>query len=249
MLFSIFNLPALAFRYWKRKAAVYGVSYAGQRTGHIDKNAKIHPSSMVVDCHVGNHVTIDSDCVIVNCKLKEYAHFGKNCQIYNSRVDSYSYAGFGSIFQRVNIGKFCSMGAYVLLGASGHPFERVTTHPFTYLKTFGNILGEDDSIKLDELQQKKVNIGHDVWIGHQVVVLPGITISDGAVVGAGTVVSRDVGPYEVVVGNPAKAIRKRFPDNIIEKLAEIQWWNWDRDTIRCRIKDFNDPGLFVEKYG
>ncbi len=91
-------------------------------------------------------------------------------------------------------------------------------------------------------------IGHDVWIGHGGLVMAGVTIGTGAVIGAGAVVTKDVSPYEVVVGVPAKPIRKRFTDEVIEKLLSIAWWDWDRATLEARFDDLLDLPTFLEKY-
>ena len=94
----------------------------------------------------------------------------------------------------------------------------------------------------------KVIVGNDVWIGKDAKILSGIRIGDGAIIGMEAVVAKDVEPYSVVVGNPAREIRKRFGDEIIETLLEIKWWNWNDDTVRERMDDFKDIKKFVEKY-
>ena len=91
-------------------------------------------------------------------------------------------------------------------------------------------------------------IGHDVWIGHGAVIMAGVSIGHGAVIGSGAVVTKDVGNYEVAVGVPAKVIKKRFTDEQIEKLLEIAYWDWDRETLEKRFDDLFEINAFLEKY-
>lgn len=91
-------------------------------------------------------------------------------------------------------------------------------------------------------------IGNDVWIGKNVLIKGGITIGDGAIIGMGSVVTKDVPPYSIVGGVPAKIIRKRFSQTEIDALLKIKWWNWDSNDIVNRREDFVKPGYFIEKY-
>ena len=93
-----------------------------------------------------------------------------------------------------------------------------------------------------------MTIGHDVWIGHGAVVLPGVTVGTGAVIGAGAIVTKDVAPYTIAVGVPAKPLRLRFPEDVVEKLQAIAWWDWTREELEERFADFNDLDSFIEKY-
>ncbi|WP_269799630.1 CatB-related O-acetyltransferase [Geodermatophilus chilensis] len=94
-----------------------------------------------------------------------------------------------------------------------------------------------------------MTIGNDVWIGNRVTILRGVHVGDGAVLAAGAVVTRDVPPYAIVGGVPARLIRWRFPEPIREALARSQWWTWPDELIRERIADFSDPELFARRHG
>lgn len=94
-----------------------------------------------------------------------------------------------------------------------------------------------------------VMIGNDVWVGEFAQIMSGVIIGDGAIIGAHTVIGKDVPPFAVVVGNPFQIKRYRFSNDIIVKLLEIKWWNWDERTVRERLQDFRDIDKFVEKYG
>mgnify|MGYP000388764687 CR=1 FL=1 len=122
----------------------------------------------------------------------------------------------------VEIGKYCQIGVDVAFHATNHPIHHITTYINVTL-----LNGELKKFK----KLNKVTIGNDVWIGHGVIVLPGVTIGDGAIVGAGSIVTRNVAPYSIVAGSPARKIKKRFNDKIIEELQELKWWDKSENEI------------------
>ena len=132
----------------------------------------------------------------------------------------------------LTIGSFCSIAnnIIIMVGSSGgHNVGYVSTYPFHARPAVWGTLKECP------VTDGSVHIGNDVWIGLGVIILPGVTIGDGAVIGAGAVVAKDVPPYSIVVGNPAKVIRKRFTDQQIEKLLKLKWWNWPDEQIRRNL--------------
>ena len=108
-------------------------------------------------------------------------------------------------------------------------------------------VNDDESI-FDWRRKDKVIIGNDVWIGHNAIIMPGVTIGNGAIIGSGAVVTHDVSPYTVVVGVPAKPIKKRFNDEIIDKIQKSKWWDWPHEQIKERLQDFKDIDEFVKKW-
>jgi len=130
------------------------------------------------------------------------------------------------------VGKFCSFAdkVTILLGGE-HRIDWITTYPFSATQ-FNDTWPEAKYIKGHPKSKGDVHIENDVWIGYQATILSGVTIGSGAVIGAGSVVTKDVSPYTVVVGNPARVIKKRFSDNDIRSLLEIKWWDWSEDKIR-----------------
>lgn len=126
----------------------------------------------------------------------------------------------------LKMGKYCSIagGVKVFLGGTHHT-EWVTTYPFNALWQSGR------SVEDKTLTKGDVVIGNDVWIATDAVVMSGVTVADGAVIGARAVVTKDVGPYEVVVGNPARVVKKRFDEDTIARLLEISWWDWEVERI------------------
>ena len=125
---------------------------------------------------------------------------------------------------------------------------RVTQHHMTYRRVRYGLGEQDDTAFFGWRRADAVEIGHDVWIGHGATVVAGVKIATGAVVGAGAVVTHDVAPYEIVVGVPARPIRKRFGDEIITLLLEVAWWEWDRRTLEQRFSDLLDLDTFLAKY-
>lgn len=131
----------------------------------------------------------------------------------------------------LKIGKFCSIakGVTLILGGE-HRTDWVTTHPFSG-EVFHSVWPEAKEIKGHPKSKGGVEIGNDVWIGFGATILSGVRIGNGAVIGAKSLVTKNVGAYEIVGGNPAKLIKKRFSSNQIKLLEEIAWWNWPREKI------------------
>lgn len=132
---------------------------------------------------------------------------------------------------KLTIGKFCSIacGARFLFNSANHTMTSLSTYPFPL---FFEEWGLDMKNVADAWDNKgDIVVGNDVWIGYEAVVLAGVTIGDGAIVGARAVVTRDVPPYTIVGGVPAKPIRKRFSEEIVSSLLKIKWWDWTRERI------------------
>ncbi|MDR0899159.1 MAG: CatB-related O-acetyltransferase [Lactobacillaceae bacterium] len=155
----------------------------------------------------------------------------------------------------LEIGNFVSIADYVLLVIKNHAMDQVSTYPFmstridpSFKKTEPVYL---DRVKQDHVPLGTTKIGNDVWIGDNVVLMGGITIGDGAVIGAGAFVNKDVPPYAVVAGVPARVIKYRFSPEQIQELEKIQWWNWSDEDINRNLSDFNTSGNieeFIQKY-
>jgi phosphonate metabolism protein (transferase hexapeptide repeat family) len=137
----------------------------------------------------------------------------------------------------------------VRINPGNHPMHRATQHHFTYRsRQFG--MGEDDPEVFESRRDRPVVMGHDVWIGHGAVILPGVWVGTGAVVGAGAVVSKNVKPYTVVAGVPARPLRRRFPEKIQDALLRIRWWDWSHGRLTQALPDFRQLRIqsFVDKY-
>lgn len=133
----------------------------------------------------------------------------------------------------VHIGKYCSIADYAVIGAGDHPITTLSTSPFQYMykniKGLGNIVVPKSNLIKREV--KETTIGNDVWIGYRAFIKAGVNIGDGAVIGAGAVVTKDVEPYSIVGGVPARLIRYRFDEDIRKELLELKWWDLPENFI------------------
>ena len=167
-------------------------------------------------------------------------------------AESYSYGLPRFLFAeggaQVHIGKFCSIATSTIFLGGEHRPDWVTTYPFPAL---AEAWVEATGIEGHGRAKGDVTIGNDVWIGEGVAVLSGVTIGDGAVVGAYTVIAKDVPAYGIVVGNPARLIRKRFSEEVIAALLKIRWWDWEEVDIREAIPLLCSDGVdeFIRRYG
>lgn len=160
------------------------------------------------------------------------------------KMDRYSFCGYDCEIVNAEIGAFCSIANNVKIGGARHPIEWVSTSPVFY--------SGSDSVKkkfstFDRDEDKHTIIGNDVWIGANAIIIQGVKIGNGAVIGAGSIVTKDVGDYEIVAGNPAKVIRKRFSDNIIQGLLDSKWWLLTDEQLTKVAKSVRDPQIFIEE--
>ena len=136
------------------------------------------------------------------------------------------------------------------INPGNHPMWRASQAHFTY-RASAYFDGEADEHEFfDWRRSQRVFIGNDVWIGHGAVILPGRRIGDGAVVAAGAIVTKDVAPYAIVAGNPARFVRPRFPEAIARRLAELAWWDWSHPALQKALADFRNLPIetFLDKY-
>ncbi len=144
---------------------------------------------------------------------------------------------------KISIGNYCSLADKIMVIAGGeHEKEWVSNYPFV------KIFEREDLYHKQKVRYKgDILIEHDVWIGNNVTILSGVTIGSGSVVGAGSVVVKDVAPYSIVVGNPAKMMRMRFGDDDIASLLRIKWWEWPKERIQDNLAIFDDVKSFIKR--
>src|SRR5690606_8612355 len=127
------------------------------------------------------------------------------------------------------IGNFCSISWGVTIGPANHDYSKLTTHDFLYNDFYG-IKPIDSSAAYDRFSKKTI-VGNDVWIGTNSTILNGLNLGDGVVIGANTIVTKDIPPYSIVVGNPGRIVKMRFDKNIIDELLDLKWWEFPISTI------------------
>lgn len=135
------------------------------------------------------------------------------------------------------IGKYCSIacGAKFMFTSGNHNMTSLSTYPFPIFYEEWGLSGADITEAWDN--HGDIVIGNDVWIGYEAVIMQGVHVGDGAIIGTRAVVTKDVPPYTIVGGIPAKEIRKRFSEDIIAKLIKLQWWNWDDETVQKHLSN------------
>lgn len=197
----------------------------------LSTEPSVHETARIKDSHLGEWTEVGAYTSIVESSLGDYSYIVQQCQVIYS-----------------TIGKFCSIASYVRLNPGNHPIDRPSSHHMTYRAKMFGFADKDEQDFFDWRREHHVTVGHDVWIGHNATLMPGVSVGNGAVIGSGSVVTKDVAPYSVAVGVPAKPIRQRFEDDVIEKLERMAWWDWSRETLEERFLDFRDMDVFLEKY-
>lgn len=166
--------------------------------------------------------------------------------LVSTTFGAYSFCGYDCTFIKCDVGRFCSIASKVVIGGARHPMEYVSTSPA--------FLSHKESIKTKFSKHHyhwdpRTVIGHDVWIGEGVYVKGGVTIGIGAVVGMGSVVTKNIPPYAIYAGNPARLIRYRFSETVVDALLKSQWWEYSDEELHAVAPDFNDPEMFLKGRG
>ncbi|SER25956.1 hypothetical protein SAMN04487944_102108 [Gracilibacillus ureilyticus] len=193
--------------------------------------------------------TVHPSAKVTRSEIGKWTDIGANSKIVESTIGDYSYTAGDVQIIYASVGKFCSIASHVRINPGNHPTWRVTQHHATYRRVQYGFGEEEDHEFFEWRKNHPVTIGHDVWIGHNAVIMPGVTVGNGAVIGAGAIVTKDVEPYSIVAGVPAKKIKERFPRTIAEQLDETAWWDWSREELEERFPDLNDLDLFLARYG
>jgi len=193
---------------------------------------------------------IDPTANVRDAVLGRYTEVGARTVFAESTLGDYSYVVNDSNIIYTTIGKFCSIAAHTRINPGNHPMQRASQAHFTYRASAYFEDAEDEAAFFDWRRSTPVTIGHDVWIGHGAIVLAGRRIGTGVVVAGGAVVTKDVPDYTIVAGNPARIIRRRFPEEIAERLKALAWWDWEHAQLRIALDDFRALSVeaFLEKY-
>lgn len=199
---------------------------------------------------LGLDPVIDPTAKVRQATLGRYTEIGARTSFAESSLGDYSYVVNDADVIYTTIGKFCSIAAHTRINPGNHPMQRASQSHFSYRASAYFDDAEDDADFFAWRRSTPVTIGHDVWIGHGAIILPGRTIGTGAVVAGGAVVTKHVPDYTIVAGNPARAVRRRFPEAIAERLKTLAWWDWDHERLRGALQDFRTLSVeaFLERY-
>ena len=187
---------------------------------------------------------------ITASRLGAFVEIGRGSRVAFSTLGDYSYCDRYADIANAEIGKFANIAAFVRIGPTDHPMQRASLHHFLYRSSDYWDDAETDDAFFAHRRSRLARIGHDTWIGHNAVIRPEVTVGHGAVVASSAVVTKDVAPYQIVAGIPARPIRDRFPPDIAERLMSLAWWDWDHATLRARLDDFRSLSIeaFLERH-
>lgn len=201
---------------------------ARQRPNRIDTAAVVSPSAQVSASALHGPVHVADHARLHEVDVSGPVHIGRNSSLWGPGIFVLARGA------PIHIGNFCSIARQVSLHGYGHDARRITTY---YVGR--NVLGRP--IEDEVVTDGPVEIGHDVWIGAGAHVMAGVKIGTGAIIGAASVVTKDVPPYAVAVGAPARPVRFRFEEPVVERLLASRWWAWTHEEIRARQELFLGP--------
>ena len=213
--------------------------------------SKLHPTVRLYKEATTDNSTIEQGSIVGDGSRVRQSIVGEYCRIDRQNLllgvtlGDRSYTGPWNMIFHTKIGKYCSISYGVTIGPPDHNYSRISSHPFIYNPEYG--LTEEVATLRDEKFSKPCTIGNDVWIGCNATILRGVKVGDGAVIGANSLVNRDVPPYAIVGGVPARIIRYRFDERVVEQLLRIRWWDWSDEKIRAHIALFQQDNISVEE--
>jgi phosphonate metabolism protein (transferase hexapeptide repeat family) len=193
---------------------------------------------------------IHSGSEIVNSQFGAWCEVGAQSRVINSTFEDYAYCDRMADIANTTVGKFSNIAAMTRIGPTDHPFANAAQHHFLYRSSYYWDDVADDPTFFAARAARRTTLGADCWIGHGAIIKPEVTVGIGAVVASGAVVTKDVGPFMMVAGCPAKPLRARFSPDIIERLLVLAWWDWDQQRLRAALMDFRSLKAeeFLEKY-
>jgi phosphonate metabolism protein (transferase hexapeptide repeat family) len=199
---------------------------------------------------LGHAPFIGANATVKNCMLGRFVEIAEGTSLLECTFGDYSYTGRYSDIAYSHLGKFVNVAAFTRINPGEHPYHRASLHHFMYRSSYYWPDEPDEKHVFDWRRSRPVHIGHDSWIGHGAIIMKGVTIGNGAIVASGAVVTKDVAPYTVVGGLPAKFIKWRYPQNVAERMQALAWWDWDHETLRHALPDFRalSAEAFLEKY-
>jgi acetyltransferase-like isoleucine patch superfamily enzyme len=208
-------------------------------------NVKTIPMKYLLEYYISKAIKKLHLRAILNCQIHKTSKVCAGSHLVNVKMDKYSDVGYDCTIIDTKIGAFCSLGANINIGGASHSVNWVSTSP-VFNENKDHIKKKFAHHKYDFSRQTA--IGNDVWIGDRTLIKAGVTVGDGAVIGMGSVVTKDIPPYQIWAGNPAKMIKNRFSEDIINDLLKVKWWEFDDDTIEDMAESFCDAVMFVNRF-
>ncbi len=199
----------------------------------VPLSCQIATEAEIMESSLDEEVAVESYTQVLHSKLGRKVQLGRSNSILYSQLGRYCYTGQNTTIRNAKLGRFNSISWNVSIGGNTHDMNKVTTHSFLVYPKWG--MGGNSNW---QSVKEECNLENNIWVGAGVNILRGVTIGSGAIIGAGTVVTKDVPPYAVVVGNPGRIIRMRCPEEIIEKMLEIAWWDFPIEVIRDNFNVF-----------
>lgn len=195
----------------------------------LGRGAVIGASSLISSSKIGDFVTVYKSSISRSILAENISIYSDN-SLHEAVIGRFSYFAYGSQVSMAKFGNFCSIGPCLICGHGDHPTDFVSTSPvfFSKGKQCGISFSQEDLFE----ERKEILVGHDVWIGARVFVRDGVKVGNGVIIAAGSVVVKDVPDYAIVGGVPAKIIRYRFPEDLIQQLNNLSWWNWTEEKLR-----------------
>ena len=193
---------------------------------------------------------IHEGCSLTDTTFGRFVEIGAGSRIAHSEFGDYSYCDRYADIANATVGKFSNIASFTRIGATDHPLHTAACHHFLYRSADYWDDAQNDEAFFEHRKSRRAYVGHDTWIGNGAMIKPEVTLADGAVVASGSVVTRDVGPYEIVAGTPARHLRYRQPTQIAERMIALAWWDWSHDKLRETLPDFRtlSAEAFLDKY-
>ena len=193
---------------------------------------------------------IHPECTITESTFGAYVEIGKGSRLAHAHFGDYAYCDRYADIANAHIGKFANIAAFSRIGATDHPLHTAACHHFLYRSSDYWDDAANDGAFFAQRKSRVAHIGHDTWIGAGAMIKPEVTLGHGAVVAAGAVVTKDVAPYTIVAGTPAKPLGLRQPRKVADRLIALAWWDWSHEALRKTLEDFRTlkAEAFLEKY-
>ena len=188
---------------------------------------------------------------IANSTFGAYVEIGRGARVMNSTFEDYAYCDRYADVANTTVGRFSNIAAFTRIGPTDHPYTHAAQHHFLYRSSYYWADAEDDAATFAARAARRTTLGADCWLGHGAIIKPKVTIGIGAIVASGAVVTKDVPPFHMVAGVPAQPLRPRFGAQVIDRLLELAWWDWDHGRLRGALADFRSlqAEAFLEKHG